>query len=60
MSWENGLRGQLGEYEHSKFFWDQRIRRQVVLWAGSNGEVKMKKVVDCCLEMFKGEEKEKG
>lgn len=59
MSWENGLRGQLGEYEQSKFFWDQSSR-QIVVWAGSNGEVKMKKVVDCCLEMFKGEEKKKG
>lgn len=51
--------GQLGDYKQSTFFWDQRRRRQIVGWAGSNAEVKMKKVVDCCLEMFKVEEKEK-
>lgn len=44
----------------STFFWDQRSRRQIVGWAGSNAEVKMKKVVDRCLEMFKVEEKERG
>lgn len=40
--------------------WDQGSRSQTVDWAMSKWELKLKKVINCCLEKFKVDEKERG